>query len=122
MDFFVRPTTKNAERVDSALVESRAPLKSAGVAVADFARPGVVYQIGLPPRRIDVLTAISGVSFEQAWRSRGEDTIDDVRVTFIGRAPLIRNDRRRDVPRILRMSSASTRGRDGHGSLADEVI
>ena len=56
MDVFVRPSSENAKRVHAALARFGAPLKSAGVVQADFEQPGVVYQMGLPPRRIDVLT------------------------------------------------------------------
>lgn len=70
IDIFVRPTHENAERIVAALVRFGAPLTSAGIDQEDFARPGMVYQIGLPPRRIDLLTEISGVSFEEAWASR----------------------------------------------------
>src|SRR6266545_367431 len=55
IDLFVRPSAANARRVFAALGRFGAPLESSGVAAADFAQPGAVYQIGLPPRRIDVL-------------------------------------------------------------------
>src|SRR5215470_12061881 len=60
IDLFVRPTPANAERVFSALQRFGAPLDAAQVTAQDFARPGSVYQIGLPPRSIDILTEISG--------------------------------------------------------------
>lgn len=68
IDIFVKPSAENAERVLAALTAFGAPLDSHGIAPADFARPGLVYQIGLPPRRIDLLTEISGVSFDEAWQ------------------------------------------------------
>src|SRR5262245_49332820 len=64
LDVFVRPSADNAERAFQALTRFGAPLASAGISAADFARPGSVYQIGLPPRRIDILTQISGVAFD----------------------------------------------------------
>src|SRR5205809_919337 len=70
IDLFVRATSDNAERVFTALARFGAPLEAAGISAADFARPALVYQIGLPPRRIDVLTEISGVSFAEVWESR----------------------------------------------------
>ena len=63
IDLFVRPSPVNAQRVFDVLARFGAPLESAGVAAADFAQPGAVYQIGLPPRRIDLLTEISGLTF-----------------------------------------------------------
>jgi hypothetical protein len=63
------------------------------VAESDFTEPGMVYQIGLPPRRIDVLTQISGVSFDEAWTSRAETIVDGFAVAFIGLDALMKNKR-----------------------------
>ena len=49
IDLFVRASPGNAARVFAALARFGAPLEAAGMTPADFARPGVVYQIGLPP-------------------------------------------------------------------------
>jgi len=91
IDLFIRPTLANARRVFDALARFGAPLESAGVAPGDFAQSGTVYQIGLPPRRIDVLTEISGVTFDEAWASRVMAEVDGRSVSFIGRAALLRN-------------------------------
>ncbi len=66
IDIFVRPSEENASRVVRALRAWGAPLESHGVSATDFGKPGTVYQLGLPPRRIDILTAIDGVSFDEA--------------------------------------------------------
>jgi len=68
-----------------------APLTSAGITPADFAQRGTVYQIGLPPRRIDVMTEISGVTFDEAWDSRVTADVDGRMVGFIGRETLLKN-------------------------------
>ena len=60
---------------------------------ADFATPGTVYQLGLPPRRIDVLTSISGVTFDEAWETRQLGTLGDLPVSFLGREALLKNKR-----------------------------
>jgi hypothetical protein len=91
IDLFVRPDMANAQRVFDALARFGAPLGSAGIAAADFAQPGTVYQIGLPPRRIDVLTRISGVTFDEAWASRVAAEVEGRTVSFIGRAVLLKN-------------------------------
>ncbi len=52
-----------------------------------------VIQIGLPPRRIDLLTSISGVGFEDAWASRVAHEIEGLSVPFLGRDALVRNKR-----------------------------
>jgi hypothetical protein len=91
IDLFVRPTSSNASRVFAALARFGAPLAAAGVTTADFAQPGAVYQIGLPPRRIDILTEISGLTFDEAWASRVMAEVGGHSVSFIGRAALLRN-------------------------------
>ena len=91
IDLFTRASSANAGRVFDALARFGAPLESAGVTPADFARSGTVYQIGLPPRRIDLLTEISGVTFDEAWASRVMAEIDGRAVGFIGRAALLKN-------------------------------
>ncbi len=91
IDLFIRPSSANAGRVFDALARFGAPLESAGVTPADFTRSGTVYQIGLPPRRIDVLTELSGVTFDEAWASRVLAEVDGRPVGFIGRAALLRN-------------------------------
>ena len=93
IDVFVRPTQENAVRVWRALVAFGAPIRSSGVNDGDFAAPGIVYQIGLPPRRIDILTEISGLGFEDAWASRVPADVAGATVHFIGRDALVRNKR-----------------------------
>ena len=91
LDVLVRPESENARRVFVALGRFGAPLASHGISEADFARPSVVYQMGLPPKRIDVLTSISGVTFDTAWPNRVTRTIDGVEVNFLGLSDLKTN-------------------------------
>lgn len=93
LDVWVRPTPENAQRVVAALRAFGAPLAAHGVTAADFERSGTVYQMGVPPRRIDVLTAISGVEFDDAWPDRVTATVDDLTIDFIGRRALLVNKR-----------------------------
>lgn len=93
LDVWIEPTPENARRVWVALAAFGAPLETLQVREADFTRPEMVVQFGLPPYRIDILTGVSGVSFEEAWNERIEDQFEGVRVPFIGRAALIRNKR-----------------------------
>jgi hypothetical protein len=102
IDIWVRPSRDNAERVLAALTRFGAPLAAHGITVEDFIAPGAVYQVGLPPRRIDLLTEVSGVSFDEAWASRVHAKIgelDDVPV--LGLAELVRNKRASGRPRDL---------------------
>lgn len=61
--------------------------------VDDLARPGMVFQIGVEPSRIDILTAISGVDFDRAWPNRLSIEMDGINLSVIGRDDLIVNKR-----------------------------
>jgi len=73
------------------------------LAVDDLAKPGMVFQIGVAPSRIGILTAISGVEFSHAWANRLSIELDNVQICGIGRADLIANKRACGAPRTLRM-------------------
>jgi hypothetical protein len=68
-------------------------VETVGAARGDLGRPGLVLQIGLPPRRIDILTELTGVDFEAAWRSRVVHRVGSLEVPFLDRETLIRNKR-----------------------------
>jgi hypothetical protein len=91
LDVLVRPTPENAQRVLDALEAFGAPIQAHGVTRADLETQGNVYQIGLPPRRIDLMTGLSGVHFEEAWSSRIEVEIDGMGIPFLGLETLRRN-------------------------------
>lgn len=107
LDVFVRPTPDNARRVFNALTRFGAPLADSGVTPEDFATPGIVYQIGQPPRRVDVLTQISGVSFDEAWTTRKTIEFKGRAIHFIGRDELVRNKqavgRPKDIADVSRL-------------------
>jgi hypothetical protein len=101
IDLFVRPTPENAAKVYAQLVQFGAPVAALGVRIGDLSRPGVIYQIGLPPRRIDVLTDISGLSFDEAWSSREQATLEGRVIPYIGRAAFIKNKEAAGRPKDL---------------------
>lgn len=70
-----------------------APRSRPSVSEADFQRNDVVVQLGVPPRRIDVLTEIRGVTFEEAWRGRRTVEWGSRSVAFLGLEELLRNKR-----------------------------
>ena len=93
IDLWVRPSGENAHRVRRALATFGAPLTSHGVATSDFAAAGTVYQMGLPPRRIDILTTIDGVNFDDAWKTRVERALNGLVLPFLGLEELVQNKR-----------------------------
>jgi len=99
LDVWVEATPANASRVMRALGEFGAPL--ADISEADFSRPGVTYQIGVPPGRIDILTEITGVTFADAWVDRLRRPFGDLDVDFIGRSSFVRNKRATGRPKDL---------------------
>ena len=91
IDFLVQRSPENAARVEEVLVQfSFAWL---GLSLAVFMAPNQVIQLGLPPNRIDLLTSIAGVEFEEAWAGRVAANLHGIPVSFIGRECLIRNKR-----------------------------
>jgi hypothetical protein len=89
LDVWVDATPDNAGRVMQGLKDFGAPLE--GVTSDDFSRPGIAYQIGLPPLRIDVLTELTGLDFSEAWPGRVCQTIGGLEIPFVGRDDFIRN-------------------------------
>jgi hypothetical protein len=89
LDVWVRPDPINAARVLTALSAFGAPLHD--LAVEDLSRPGLIFQIGVEPVRIDVITRIDGVDFGEAWPDRVEATFGDQRVSVLARHHLIQN-------------------------------
>jgi hypothetical protein len=91
LDVWVDPTPGNAANVMQALEQFGAPLGQ--VTVDDFSRPGIVFQMGLPPVRIDVLTQLSGLTFADAWPGRTTANFGPVTVDVLGREAFIKNKR-----------------------------
>jgi hypothetical protein len=99
LDVWVEPSPANAARVIRALASFGAPMLDLGE--ADLEKPDMVYQIGVPPRRIDLLTSLTGLAFEEAWAGRVPGHLGEIEVPFIGREALIRNKRALGRPRDL---------------------
>ncbi|HEY3827495.1 MAG TPA: hypothetical protein VGL82_23240 [Bryobacteraceae bacterium] len=89
LDIFIRPDSNNAQRLLEALQQFG--FGALGIESGDLTAVGQVVQLGVKPNRIDILTSVSGVGFEEAWQERVQGTLDGIPVTFIGRTALIRN-------------------------------
>jgi hypothetical protein len=99
LDVWVEPTSENAARAMRALAAFGAPLHE--LSEEDLARPGVTYQIGVPPGRIDILTDLTDLTFADAWPGRLRRPFGEVEVDFIGRDAFIRNKRATGRPKDL---------------------
>jgi len=73
----------------SALVEFGTPLTN--LSEEDFTSSNLIVQLGVEPSRIDLLTSIDGVDFDEAWRNKLEVTIDDLSIYVLSRADLLKN-------------------------------
>ena len=113
IDLLVNPDPENARRVYRALAAFGAPL--ADLTVADLSDPDVVFQIGVEPNRVDILTAIDGVPFESAWASRLRGSYGGEAMWVIGLESLIENKkasgRERDLLDVKELERRRDRGR-----------
>lgn len=99
LDVWVRPTAANARRVHRALKRFGAPL--ANLRVKDLHTPGIIFQIGVEPNRIDVLTELDAVDFDDAWARRAPGRLGRCEVAFLSVRDLIANKRRVARPQDL---------------------
>jgi hypothetical protein len=91
IDIWVEPSPDNSKRVYHALAQFGAPLHE--VDEATFVKPGVVFQIGIAPRRIDIMSAISGVEFDEAYQHRQTVEIEGMAIPLLSYDDLVRNKR-----------------------------
>jgi hypothetical protein len=89
LDVWLETDPKNAARAWRGLSRFGAPVAALGVSEGDLCRPDTVIQIGVPPRRIDLMTTLSGLEFATAWAGRVMHVVADLSVPFLGRAALI---------------------------------
>ena len=89
IDLLIRVSPVNAKRLVEAL--ERFGFGSLALNKADFLKDNQTIQLGRAPQRIDILTEISGVSFEEAWAGKEAGELDGLPVWFLGRDDLIRN-------------------------------
>lgn len=90
LDVFIDTSDENAKKVFAALAKFGAPIQ--GLAPADFQDPYSGFQFGTPPSQIDVILAISAVSFEEAWRdSVPGRTNEGIEVRYLSLEHMIRN-------------------------------
>lgn len=91
LDILVKPDVANAQRIFSAL--EAFGFVSVGLTPSDFEHLDQVIQLGVPPVRIDLITSITGVSWDEAWAGRTAGSYGDIPVSYIGRAQFIANKR-----------------------------
>jgi hypothetical protein len=91
IDFWIDRNEENARRMVQAIDDFG--FSSVGLVVADFLVPDQIIQLGYPPNRIDIITTLPGVEFDDCYTSRLVVEIDELPVTFIGLEDLRKNKR-----------------------------
>ena len=91
LDIWLNPSQQNAELILKSVNDFG--FSSFNLTVSDFTKPGNVIQLGYPPLRIDLLTAIDGVTFEECFQNMRQVAIENLSVNFIGYSDLLKNKR-----------------------------
>ncbi len=99
LDVWVGASRPNAQRVYRALKLFRAPLNN--LRVADLATPGIIFQIGIEPVRIDIITEVDGLDFDSSFRRREKGKYGSTAVAFLSLPDLIKNKRAVGRPQDL---------------------
>jgi len=87
LDVWVDPDEGNALRVFRALAEFGAPLE--GVTVSDFSKPGLVYQIGIEPNRVDILMGLGGLDFDACYQRAAVSSFSGVPIRVLSLDDLV---------------------------------
>ena len=99
LDVWIEPTPENAKLTYDALARFGAPLNE--VKAEDLSTPGLVYQIGVEPVRVDILTSLTGIEFEGAYRHRAEGTYGGVPISILSIEDMITNKQATGRPQDL---------------------
>lgn len=109
IDLWIRPSDENAAKVLRALAIFGAPLSD--IDEGDLKTGDAVVQIGVAPRRVDILTTLDAVEFDDAWRDRAEVEVEGLTIPVLGRRDLIRNKkavgRPQDLADVARLETAN---------------
>lgn len=91
LDVWIGASATNARNAYRALAAFGAPLADQGIQESDFCTPDIVYQIGVEPNRIDILTSLEGIDFATSYARRATSTYYGVPVAYLSREDLIAN-------------------------------
>jgi hypothetical protein len=111
LDVWVWLDEQNADRLVCALADFG--FGSLGLTPADFLDEGVVVQLGCPPKRIDILTQVDGVEFDECWPRRFEVEIGGQRVPFLSAEDLVANKKASGRPQDIADAAVIERQIDG---------
>jgi hypothetical protein len=89
IDIWVDNSLNNSKKIYKALIDFGAFIGN--LKQGDFAKENIVFQIGVAPRRIDILTSIDGVKFKEAYKDKEAIMVDDFKIPFLSKDNLIKN-------------------------------
>lgn len=89
MDIWVEASKENSSKVYRSLAQFGSPVSA--LSEETFCETGIVFQIGVAPRRIDILTYIDGVNFEEGYRGKKVIEVEGLRIPFLSKEDLVRN-------------------------------
>jgi hypothetical protein len=89
IDIWVEASSVNSKKVFQVLVKFGSPIK--GISEETFSVKDIIFQIGVPPRRIDIITGIDGVAFAAAFKNKKMVAIQDFKIPFLSYTDLISN-------------------------------
>ena len=89
IDIWVRNSFENAQKIMRALMKFGAPVSH--LSEEDFTSLDLIVQLGVEPCRIDLLTGIDGVEFDEAWQNKISIMIDDLEINILSKEDLLRN-------------------------------
>ncbi|MFH1846150.1 MAG: nucleotidyltransferase [Candidatus Omnitrophota bacterium] len=88
-DIWVEPSPENSKKVYNSLAEFGAPLGQ--INTETFIKKGIIFQIGVIPRRVDILTFINGVKFDKAYKDKENIKIEGITIPFLSKENIIKN-------------------------------
>ncbi|HOP65176.1 MAG TPA: nucleotidyltransferase [Spirochaetota bacterium] len=89
IDIFVRADAENSRKIYQALIRFGAPVSD--LTPLDFTAEGIIFQIGVVPRRVDILTSIDGISFDEAYEDKVTAEVEGLTIPVLSVESLIRN-------------------------------
>lgn len=88
-DIWVEASPANSKKIYASLAEFGVPL--ADISAQTFTEKGIIFQIGVAPRRIDIMTSIDGVEFPEAYEAKEIIAVDGLKIPFLSKKDLIKN-------------------------------
>ena len=88
-DIWVEASAENSKKIYKSLSEFGAPLSD--IREETFVEKGIFFQIGVVPRRIDIITHIDGIVFEEAYKTKELIDVENLQIPFLSKEDLIKN-------------------------------